>query len=117
MRMALNHPFVFQVCSSDGEHELDEAAEGIIAALGDRLVQLSYSARDKPYLLGVIEGCSRHDAGQLIGNLQKLSITHPLLKVSLAGYGFDLPPTVLQRGRFTLFGEAYRTFCAPNRPA
>ncbi|MBU6428725.1 MAG: hypothetical protein KGR26_06945 [Cyanobacteria bacterium REEB65] len=104
------HPFVFQVRDEQGRG-LGNAATDLASVLEDREVQLSYAAQGTPAILGVVEDCSQRDAGRLIGHLQRLSVAHPYVRVTLAGYGADLPPTVLEEGRFELFGERYRDFC------
>ena len=104
------HPFVFQVRDEDGLG-LTQAATDLADVLEDRDVQLSYDTLGAPAILGVVEDCSQLEAGQLIGDLRRLSVAHPYVRVTLAGYGRELPPTVLEDGRFELFGDRYLTFC------
>lgn len=104
------HPFVFQVRVDEGLG-LRKAADELACALYDQPVQISYANQGSPAILGVVEDCSQTDAGRLIGRLQRLSVAHPYVRVTLAGYGTELPPTVLEDGQFTLFGDRYRVFC------
>jgi hypothetical protein len=106
------HPFVFQVQGHSITEDLDRAAEELLDRLPDQPIQLSYGRSGKPFVLGVVDECDEFDAGRLIDNLQQLSVAHPMIRVSLGGFGSELPPTVLEHGRFVLFGEAYRSFCA-----
>ena len=107
------HPFVFQVRVADGRG-LRRAADDLADVLEDRPVQITYANQGAPAILGVVEDCTQSDAEHLIGRLQRLSVAHPYVKVTLAGYGTDLPPTVLEDGQFTLFGDRYRGFCQPD---
>lgn len=97
------------------EDVLDQVAEELIESLGERPphLSLSYSRGSFKAMLGVVSLCSERDAGRLIGQLRRVSLAHPMIRVSLGGYGTELPPTVLEEGRFQLFGDAYRSFCAP----
>lgn len=111
MNTAVGHPFVFQVQDEALGSDLDRAAEELLDLMADQPIQLSYGKRGHRFVLGVVEECDQDDAGRLIWNLRALTQAHPMLRVKLGGYGSELPPTVLQDGRFVLFGEAYRTFC------
>ncbi len=111
----MSHPFVFQVQGRSLTEDLDRAAEELLDLVGDHPISLSYGSRDSGYVLGVVEECDEFDAGRIIGDLRRLSRAHPMLRVSLGGFGAELPPTVVENGRFVLFGEAYRSFCSsPN---
>ncbi|MBM3269827.1 MAG: hypothetical protein FJZ01_19520 [Candidatus Sericytochromatia bacterium] len=111
----MSHPLVFQVQGRTHSDDLESAAEELLDLVGNHPVQLSYGSRDRASVLGVVEECDEVDAGRIIGDLRRLSRAHPMLRVSLGGFGGELPPTVVENGRFVLFGEAYRSFCSsPN---
>lgn len=114
MNAVVSHPFVFQVQAAKPGRDLGRATQDLIEVLDERKVQIAYRGQGTPSFLGVVEGCSEREAGELIGDLRRLSSAHPMLRVCLGGYGQSLPPTVLEDGRFTLFGEAYRSFCNPG---
>lgn len=111
MNTAVGHPFVFQVQDEAPGSDLDRATEELLDLMPDQPIQLSYGKRGERFVLGVVEECDQDGAGRLIWSLRRLTQAHPMLRVKLGGYGSELPPTVLQDGRFVLFGEAYRSFC------
>lgn len=111
MNTAVGHPFVFQVQHEAPGADLDRATEELLDLLPDQPIQLTFGKRGQRFVLGVVEECDEDGAGRLIWNLRRLTRAHPMLRVKLGGYGPELPPTVLQDGRFVLFGDAYRSFC------